>query len=130
MKLVLQVAAGILLASLIAIALRFVLISAAVSSIKDVTDDALSRHKQLLAEQQEKAKNEERMNNERQRQAAEKARLEAEKARLKAEAWRRHYHDPEDCLVFQSDAHMVKCVDHKKRARTEFDRLYDQGRVR
>lgn len=130
MKLVLQVAAGILLASLIVLVLRFVLLSAAVSGIKDVTDDALNRHNHLIAEQQEKAKDEERMKIEQQRQAAEKARLEAEKTRLKAAAWSNYYQDPEDCLVFQSDAHMVKCVDHKKRARREFDRLYDQGKIR
>lgn len=130
MKLVLQVAGGILLASLIVFVLRLVLISAAVSGIKDVGDDALNRHNRLIAEQQEKAKEEERIKLARERQAAEKAKVEAEKERLKAQAWSKYYQDPQDCLVFQSDAHMVKCVDHKKRARTEFDRLYDQGKIR
>ncbi|MCR6650944.1 MAG: hypothetical protein NVV73_05320 [Cellvibrionaceae bacterium] len=130
MKLVLQVAAGILLASLVVFALRLVLISAAVSGIKDITDSAVDRQKQLIAEQQEKVKEEARIKLERERQAAEKAKIEAEKARLKAQAWSKYYQDPQDCLVFQSDAHMVKCVDHKKRARTEFDRLYDLGKIR
>lgn len=130
MKLVLQVAGGILLASFIVFVLRLVLISAAVSGIKDVGDDALNRHNRLIAEQQEKAKEEERIKLARERQAAEKAKVEAEKERLKALAWSKYYQDPQDCLVFQSDAHMVKCVDHKKRARTEFDRLYDQGKIR
>lgn len=130
MKLVLQVTAGILLASLIVFLIRLVLISAAVSGIKDITDGALDRHNQLIAEQQNKAKEEQQIKVERERQAAEKARLEAEKARLKAQAWSKYYQDPADCLVFQSDAHMVKCVDHKKRVRTEFDRLYDQGKIR
>ena len=130
MKLVLQVTAGILLASLIVFLIRLVLISAAVSGIKDITDGALDRHNQLIAEQQNKAKEEQQIKVERERQAAEKARLEAEKARLKAQAWSKYYQDPQDCLVFQSDAHMVKCVDHKKKARTEFDRLYDQGKIR
>lgn len=130
MKLVLQVAAGILLASLVVFALRLVLISAAVSGIKDITDSAVDRQKQLIAELQEKVKEEARIKLERERQGAEKAKIEAEKARLKAQAWSKYYQDPQDCLVFQSDAHMVKCVDHKKRARTEFDRLYDQGKIR
>lgn len=130
MKLVLQVTAGILLASLIVFLFRLVLISAAVSGIKDITDGALDRHNQLIAEQQKKAKEEKQRKEERERQAAEKERLEVEKARRKAQAWSKYYQDPEDCLVFQSGAHMVKCVDHKKRARTEFDRLYDQGKIR
>lgn len=130
MKLVLQVTAGILLASLIVFLIRLVLISAAVSGIKDITDGALDRHNQLIAEQQKKAKEEQQRKVEREHQAAEKARLEAEKARLKAQAWSKYYEDPADCLVFQSDAHMVKCVDHKKKARTEFDWLYDQGKIR
>jgi hypothetical protein len=130
MKLVLQVAAGILLASLIVFVLRLLLISATVSGLKDITDGAIDRHNQLIAEQQEKVKEEKRKKIEHERQAAEKARVEAEKAKLKAQAWSKYYQDPEDCLVFQSDAHMVKCVDHKKKARTEFDRLYDQSKIR
>jgi len=130
MKLILKIAAGILLASLILFGLRLLVLSAFLSGMKNIGDDALNKQRQLMVERQQKEKETERMKIERDRQAKEKARLEAEAKRQKALAWGKYYQEPEDCLVFQSDAHMVACVDNKKKARKEFDRLYDQGKIR
>lgn len=130
MKLVLKVAAGILLASLILFAVRLLVLGAALNGIKNVTDDAVDKQRQLIVERQQKAEEAERIKSEQDRQDKEKARLEAEAKRLKAVAWSKYYQESEDCLVFQSDAHMVECVDNKKRARKEFDRLYDLGNIR
>jgi ABC-type phosphate transport system auxiliary subunit len=129
MKLVLKIAAGILLAGFILFLLRLLILGAAITSIHNAADDALKRQKQLIAERQERAKEEERIKLERELQAAAQARLEAERTSLKNQAWSKYYQDPEECLVFQSDAHMVKCVDHKKKARREFERLYEQGKI-
>lgn len=42
----------------------------------------------------------------------------------KEEAWHAYYQDPEDCLVFRSDAHMVKCTNARMSKRREFEALY------
>lgn len=130
MKLILKIAAGILLASLILFGLRLLVLSAFLSGMKNVGDAALDKQRQLIVERQEKTKEAERIKIERDRQDKEKARVEAEAKRLKGVAWSKYYEEPEDCLVFQSDAHMVECVDSKKKARKEFDRLYDQGKIK
>ena len=129
MKLVLKVAAGILLASLILFAMRLLLLGAALNSMKNITNDALDKQRELSVQRQEKAREAERMNMERDRRDREKARMEAEAKRLKALAWNQYYQEPKDCLVFQSDTHMVECVDNKKKSRKEFDKLYDQGKI-
>jgi len=39
----------------------------------------------------------------------------------KEQAWDAYYKEPEDCLVYKSQEHMVECTNQRMRARQEFD---------
>ncbi len=59
--------------------------------------------------------------------AQEEARLRSIESAKKQNLWHSYYIEPEGCDVFQSDKHMVECVNHKKRAKEEFNKKYQQG---
>ncbi len=43
------------------------------------------------------------------------------------DSFAKYFTEPSDCLVFNSDAHMVECQNAKIRAKKEFNRLWDSG---
>ncbi len=63
-----------------------------------------------------------------QQQAAEEARKQA-LAQQKEAAWFKWYKEPEGCQAFQSDKHMVECINHKMRSKKEFEALWVQGKI-
>jgi len=58
---------------------------------------------------------------------------EAETQRLERaardEAFREWYEEPAGCDAYQSDRHMVDCVNHKMKASRTFDELWAKGEV-
>jgi len=50
-------------------------------------------------------------------------------ANQKESIWFKWYKEPKGCTSLQSDENMVECVNHKTRARSEFDNLWDQGKI-
>lgn len=59
--------------------------------------------------------------------AAQAAKAAAESQRRHDEAWAGYYQPKKGCDVWQSDAHMVECVNHKMRAKEEFERMWAAG---
>ena len=45
----------------------------------------------------------------------------------KQQAFAKYHTDSDDCLIFDSDAHMVECQNVKMRAKKEFERLWQSG---
>jgi len=45
----------------------------------------------------------------------------------KQKAFAIYHTDSDDCLIFDSDAHMVECQNVKMRAKKEFERLWQSG---
>jgi len=55
---------------------------------------------------------------------AQVAKIAAESKRRHDEAWGSYYKPKAGCDVWQSDAHMVECVNHKMRSKDEFERQW------
>jgi HD superfamily phosphohydrolase len=58
---------------------------------------------------------------------AEKLRLEAAQRRYQTEkerAWQASYQASEDCQTYRNEQHMVECVNHRIRAKQEFEAKY------
>ncbi len=127
MGLILKIAAGVLLAGIIALTVSVAVYFAAIKTVTELASESIDKHNQNAASARQALIEQKLQAEQRDRKAKELARRKAEYKRAKEAAWRKHYTDPEDCLVFRSDAHMVQCVDAKKRARDEFSHLYDRG---
>lgn len=127
MKLILKIAAGIILASAVGLIVKMLFLSAMLNGVNEIARESMEKQRQAAAATEEKLRQQKLQAMERDRKAKELTRLEAEYKGKKDAAWRKYYNDPEDCLVFKSDAHMVECVANKKKARNEFNRLYDRG---
>jgi len=52
------------------------------------------------------------------------------KRRTKETAWNAFYKEPEDCLIYESDDHMVKCTNKRIRAKRKFNKLWSQNKIR
>ena len=59
--------------------------------------------------------------------AAQEARESAALNRQRRQAFYDQYEAPEGCEVYQSDRHMVECVNHKMRAKRAFERSFEQA---
>lgn len=127
MKLILKIAAGIILAFVVVLILRVVIVGFMLNGANEIARERMDKQRQAAASKEQRVRQEKQETVERDRKAKELARHQAEYRRKKDEAWRNYYIDPVDCLVFRSDRHMVECVDNKKKTRNEFDRLYDRG---
>ncbi len=60
---------------------------------------------------------------------AQVAQAMAESQRRHDEAWSSYYQPKKGCDAWQSDAHMVECVNHKMRAKEEFERKWAAGEI-
>jgi hypothetical protein len=130
MKLVIKIAAGIILAAVILYFIRLSIIYGFISGVNDAAKDAAEKQKEIAAAREEKIREEQRLKAEQALKAQDEARLYEVYKKRKELAWRNYYSDPEECLVFESDLHMVKCVGKKKAVRREFDRLYYEGKIK
>jgi hypothetical protein len=117
MKLIIQIALGIILAGII--------IFAANTAYKNYANYTLDKSIQGITERNKKVAEAQKLAL-LQKEQRHKARIEKEQ-RLRVNkhfSWIKYYKEPEDCQVFQSDKHMVECVNHKMRAKREFEKLY------
>lgn len=57
------------------------------------------------------------------------AKAAAEAQRRHDNAWQNYYQPPKGCDVWRSDTHMVECVNHKMRAKAEFERKWAAGEI-
>ncbi|RLA50755.1 MAG: hypothetical protein DRQ65_08645 [Gammaproteobacteria bacterium] len=121
MNLVVKIAAGILLAGLVVGVGRVIVVTVAANQaqkqIQSIGEDL--RRKQLARVRQTNAEKAKKL-----RQAQLQKELEEAQRKLawkKEQAFFKYYAEPEDCLNYESDAHMVECVNSKMRARGEFN---------
>lgn len=129
MKTIIQTMLGVVIAGLVMFAIRIAYINymgeVAVEHMNKFTEDILAKNRAMQdaitakAEQERLAK---------EQAAAEERRLIQLKLERQA-AFDSQYQVPEGCEVFQSDRHMAECVNHKMRARREFDSTYQQKPV-
>lgn len=96
-----------------------------------MTDRQLERVARIQLEAQEKIKRkqlaDERENNLRKEQERSEAKRQLEKAREERvfnKAFSDWYKEPDGCDQWQSDRHMVDCVQHKMTAKSEFRTIY------
>ena len=61
--------------------------------------------------------------------AEQKRHSEQQLAMKKEQVWFKWYKGPPGCDVWKSQDHMVECVNHQMRAKLEFNKLWDQGKV-
>lgn len=122
MDVVIKTAMGVLLALILLFFIRVAyinyFISEVTSSISEITDRQQQRAeaKEFRIQQQKQARELE-------------TKTEQEKVRRKELAWSEFYKQPEECLSYRSEKHMVECGNIRIRAKTEFDRLWDGGGV-
>jgi len=129
MKTILQVALGILLASALAFAVRIAFLSYAVEEVKATTNQIVQRQHDRLEKLKQEQRNAEIRKLEQARLTAQKRHNEQQLAMKKDQAWFKWYKPPPGCDVWKSQEHMVECVNHQMRAKTEFNKLWDQGKI-
>ena len=59
---------------------------------------------------------------------AQKRQNEQQLAMKKDQAWFKWYKPPPGCDIWKSQEHMVECVNHQMRAKTEFNKLWERAR--
>jgi len=129
MKTILQVALGILLASALAFVVRIAFLSFAVEEVKATTNQMIQRQQDRLEMLKQEQRNAEARKQEQARLSAQKLHNEQQLAIKKDQAWFKWYKAPPGCDVWKSQDHMVECVNHQMRAKAEFNKLWDQGRI-
>ena len=129
MRTILQVALGILLASALAFAVRIVFFSYVVEEVKATTNQIVQRQHDRLEQLQKEQRNAESRKQEQARSAAHQHQIEQQLAMKKEQAWFKWYKAPPGCDVWKSQDHMVECVNHQMRAKAEFNKLWDQGKL-
>jgi hypothetical protein len=129
MKTVLQVALGILLASVLAFVVRIAFLSFAVEEVKATTNQMIQRQHDRLEQLQQEQRNAEARKQEQARSVAQQRHNEQQLAMKKEQAWFKWYKARPGCDVWKSQDHMVECVNHQMRAKAEFNKLWDQGKL-
>ena len=132
MKLIFQIAAGIILATTVITWSGFALMAyMAELEVKEIQE--LAARQQQEARQAQEVAERRRLQAEAQKRAQTQARITAQreqKARERAaraakdRAWAAFYQHPEDCLVPRSEARNMECINQKIRARREFNEQY------
>ena len=136
MKLILQIAAGVLLALAIlavgaAIVERYEVykLEQKIAAIQEerLAKEALKKHQAELSLQQKiearKMKMLEAQENRR------KLAIQQQKNKAKHDAWIEFFEPREDCHQYQNDEHMVDCVEYRSLKKQEFESLYSQGKL-
>lgn|SRR5690554_812944 len=127
MKLVLKIAAGVLLAGIISFAARAAYMSYAAHIAAEALREAVAEQQERTARIQAEREEQARLKRLQQQRAIEAARKKSREYAAKQRAWNEYYVAPEGCEVYRSDRHMVECINHKMRAKGEFERIYKAG---
>lgn len=127
MKLVLKIAAGVLLAGIISFAARAAYMSYAAHVVAEALREAVTEQQERSARMQAERDEQTRLKRLQQQRAIEAARKKSREYAAKQRAWNDYYVAPEGCEIYRSDRHMVECINHKMRAKSEFERIYKAG---
>ncbi|WP_152205781.1 hypothetical protein [Marinobacter changyiensis] len=129
MKLVLKIAAGVLLAGIISFAARAAYLSYAAHVATEALREAVAEQQERTARIQAEREEQARLKRLQQQRAIEVARKKSREYAEKQRAWNDYYVAPEGCEIYKSDRHMVECINHKMRARGEFEQIYKAGGI-
>lgn len=122
MELVIKIAAGVLLAVVILFAANQVYLNYQAHQLAKALEEMTENQQARAAAQRQaafdKKVKEARLTIIREDRKSAKEKLDAKKER----AWNEFYQQPEDCLSFRSEEHMIECGNKRIRARKAFDR--------
>jgi fumarylacetoacetate (FAA) hydrolase family protein len=129
MKLVLKIAAGVLLAGIITFAARAAYLSYAAHVATEALREAVAEQQERAAKIQAEGEEQASLKRLQEQRAREAARKRSQERAKKLRAWNDYYVAPKGCEIFKSDSHMVECINHKMRAKGEFEKLYESGGI-
>ena len=129
MRIIRQIAVGMLLTFVLVFVVREMLMSYAQEAASMSTKHILQRQHDRVEQQKSERLRENRRNEEQAQLAAQKRQNEQQLAQRKDQAWFKWYKAPPGCDVWKSQDHMVECVNHQMRAKVEFDKLWNEGRI-
>lgn len=136
MGLIWKIALGIVLGSFLLFLGRVIVLWYAVGIVAESADEIAETANEFADRQQERIREREclrieaeRRKREQQQAVARQRQLAQLRAQQKDQAWMRWYQEPKGCDDWESEKHMVECINHKMRAKKEFERLWDQGKV-
>ncbi|MCE9679335.1 hypothetical protein LZP69_09125 [Shewanella sp. AS1] len=133
MKLIIQIALGILLAGVVVAVGELVVISyAAYQADLYLKQQSQLAQQKLLAQQE--AEKQRKIEAYKKKYLAEQKSIQtrrkaADEYSKRQRAWKSYYVTPESCKSFKNEKHMVECINHKAEAKQEFDRLYATGNM-
>lgn len=128
MKLILQIAAGIILATTVITWSGFALMAyMAELEVKEIQE--LAERQQQEARQAQEAAERRHLQQEAQKRAEIDAQLQQKRRErsataAKQAAWASYYQDPPECRNPRSERHAVECVNLRIQARREFEKQY------
>ena len=129
MRKIRQILVGLLLTFVLVLVVREMLMSYAQKAASMSTNHILQRQHTRLDQQKSERLRENRRNEEQAQLAAQKRYNEQQLAMKKDQAWFKWYKPPPGCDSWKSQEHMVECVNHQMRAKTEFNKLWEQGKL-
>jgi hypothetical protein len=129
MQLVLKIAAGVLLAGIITFAVRAAYVSYTVHIATEALREAVTEQQERAAMMQAEREEQARLKKLQQQRAIDAARKKSQEYAKKQRAWNDYYVAPEGCEIYKSDGHMVECINHKMRAKGEFEKVYKAGGI-
>ncbi|RBP48948.1 hypothetical protein [Arenicella xantha] len=131
MDTVLKVALGVFVGALIVFLFRIAYVNyvfnKAMTSVAEVNETIANQTQKRLQIQKDKITAERAATRREERAmlaAAEQKRLEAAK---KAKAWANFFKDPEECLSYKSEQHMIECANRRIKAKREFEQKWNEG---
>ena len=120
MKLILQIAVGILIA-------LGVVYTGKLAITYYVAHEAKLALEETRAQQEREREVARLAAQKRSRLAKEKKEMRDKREAAFNKAWLAYYIPPFGCDTYRSDAHMVECINHKMRAKAEFTKSYNSG---
>ena len=136
MRLIWNIALGIVLGSFLLFVGRVIvqwymvgIVTASVEEIAETANEFADRQQERIREREYLRMEAERRKREQQQADARQRRPDQLRAQQKDQAWTRWYQEPQGCDNWESEKHMVECINHKMRAKKEFERLWRQGKI-
>ena len=126
MGIVIKVALGLILGYVVIFSANIALTKYAFDQVTESTNKIFQQQQVELKQQQQKRLNEKRYKEELAQLEIQKKQQEQRLAITKDEAWFKWYKEPKGCNSWKSDDHMVKCTNHKMRAKKQFNKIWAQ----
>jgi hypothetical protein len=120
MDVILKTAIGVLLAFTIVFFARVAYFNYFISEITNSVAEITNRQQERIEARKQNIIQVKRV-------AEMKERAEQVQVRRKELAWSKYYQQPEECLSYRSEEHMVECGNMRIRAKREFDRSWNEG---